>query len=65
MQVSEDVANYFPSLNRFPGACGVYFGPFSNERPEDWVCDLCQNEKTQEASLVSLYIPICHFGILS
>jgi GATA zinc finger len=31
------------------GSCGVVL---ESKRPEAWVCDLCQNEETQDASIV-------------
>lgn len=48
-------------VNRHLGACGIV-DPGS---VESWICDLCQNEKTAEASLVSRsgflsYVPHAH-----
>lgn len=35
------------------GACGAIVPP---ESVDDWICELCQNEETQEASLVLCYL---------
>lgn len=57
MQVRQlDKGDFFLALSNHTGACGVVLDP---EAALQWVCDLCQNEKEPEASLVCALISLC------
>ena len=44
-------------LQFFVGVVGIALNP---ETPESWTCDVCQNEKSQDGSLVGVH----HFSLL-
>ena len=40
-------------LSLHAGICGVDIDALREGRPQDWLCDLCENEKSQDYSLNS------------
>lgn len=52
-------------LLNFSVSCGAQLPEGAS--PDDWLCDLCQNEKTMDASLVSITLPLlgatCLMGV--